>query len=101
MILPIMILTIIIMKLFVVGEMYKEQHGCWPISYYFGEINGCRRTIYENVDGFENIKTLDFIRNKFDFSIFLTKMNDLIVSTQFFMYNIMKEKMFDLQMLLK
>ena len=28
---PIMSFTIIIMKLFVIGEIYKERHGCWPI----------------------------------------------------------------------
>ena len=47
---PIMSFTIIIMKLFVIGEIYKERHGCWPISYYFGEKNGCQRMIYQNVE---------------------------------------------------
>lgn len=55
-IIPLMIFTIMIIKLFVDGEIYKDRHGCWPISFYFGEKDGCRRMIYKNVDGFENIE---------------------------------------------
>lgn len=49
-ILPFMIIAIMIMKLFVDGEIYKDRYGCWPISFYFGETNGCRRIIYKNVN---------------------------------------------------
>ena len=47
---PTMFFTIIIIKLFVIGEIYKERHGCWPISYYFGEKSGCQRMIYQNIE---------------------------------------------------
>lgn len=84
-ILPIMIFTIMIMKLFVVGELYKERNGCWPISYYFGEINGCRRTI----DGFENKNIFDNVG-----STLSSKISNVIKKIEFFIYNIAKEKVF-------
>jgi hypothetical protein len=45
------------MKLFIDGEKFKDKHGCWPTSFFFGEVKGCKRLIYETVnrDGFENI----------------------------------------------
>jgi hypothetical protein len=49
-ILPFMIIAIMIMKLFVDGEIYKDRHGCWPISFYFGETHGCRRLLYKNIN---------------------------------------------------
>jgi hypothetical protein len=52
-----MLITIIVMKLFIDGEIYNDKHGCWPISFYFGEVNGCKRMIYDtiNTDGFQTM----------------------------------------------
>ena len=64
-----MVMTIIIMKLFIDGEIYKDQHGCWPISMYFGEVNGCKRLIYDtvNVDGFKTMNNTNMIQESFNF----------------------------------
>lgn len=45
----IMICTIIIIKLFIDGEIYHKTHGCWPISFYFGDSDGCKRKIYKDI----------------------------------------------------
>lgn len=52
-----MVITIIIMKLFIDGEIFNDAHGCLPISFYFGQSNGCKRLIYNTIDqdGFQTI----------------------------------------------
>ena len=52
-ILPVMIFTLILMKLFILGEIYKDRHGCWPISYYFGERSGCQRMIDQKIENYK------------------------------------------------
>ena len=62
-ILPTMFFTIIFMKLFILGEIYKHHHSCWPISYYFGEKKGCQRTINQSVETIkENFDSLHSTR---------------------------------------
>ena len=66
-ILPTMFFTIILMKLFILGEIYKDRHNCWPVSYYFGERKGCQRTINETVETIkENFDSMP--STKFDHS---------------------------------
>lgn len=45
----IMIITILVVKLFVVSDINKRDGQCYPLSYYFGEKRGCKDTIYKNV----------------------------------------------------
>lgn len=47
--LPTMIMTILITKLFVSSDINKLNKKCSPISYYFGETNGCNKMINENI----------------------------------------------------
>lgn len=63
-ILPTMFFTIMLMKLFILGEIYKHHHRCWPISYYFGEKKGCQRTINQSA---ETIKE-NFSSSRFHYS---------------------------------
>lgn len=56
---PSMILCILVIKLFVIGEIHKDRNGCWPISYYFGDSIGCKKQIQKNIDGFEVLKSED------------------------------------------
>lgn len=74
-----MVITIIIMKLFIDGEIYKDVHGCWPISFYFGDTNGCKRLIYDsvksdhfhdtgNAEGFKTISNIPILPFHYDFT---------------------------------
>ena len=83
-ILPIMICTLILMKLFILGEIYKDHHGCWPISYYFGERSGCQRIIYEKVknhqENFESHVSSSTFLNKIKTIFFNMKTTNLFFS---------------------
>ena len=66
-ILPMMVITIMITKLFVMSDINKVKRTCSPISYFFGETTGCKKLIYDNtnLENFEikhnNIEIRDFI----------------------------------------
>ena len=70
-ILPMMVITIMITKLFVISDINRVRRTCSPISYFFGETTGCKKLIYDNVDtnleNFEiknsNIEVMDFIKS--------------------------------------
>lgn len=47
-IVPAMIVTIFIIKLFVDSDIYKDKRICSPISFFFGETNGCKRMIHND-----------------------------------------------------
>jgi hypothetical protein len=55
-VLPTMVLSIAVIKLFVISDIYKRQRVCSPISYFFGEKNGCRQSIRESLHR-ENFET--------------------------------------------
>ena len=102
------------MKLFVDGEIYKDRHGCWPISFYFGETHGCRRIIYKNINNSHKKSSKEIIHEHYEnknngianfqkiiFKFFnilkyvndvLNKMIELNESTQKNIYIILKEK---------
>lgn len=48
-ILPTMVVSVVVIKLFVISDIYKRQRVCSPISYFFGEKSGCRQSIQEIV----------------------------------------------------
>ena len=90
-ILPVMFFTLVLMKLFILGEIYKDRHGCWPISYYFGEKNGCQRTINKNAEvikeNFDSLPSKTF----YSFEIINKTFSENIISCnnsilQFFFY---------------
>jgi hypothetical protein len=60
-ILPMMVVTIMVTKLFVTSDINKIRRSCSPISYFFGETTGCKKMIYDNtnLENFEikNINT--------------------------------------------
>ena len=66
-ILPMMVITIMITKLFVMSDINKVKRTCSPISYFFGETTGCKKLIYDNtnLENFEiknnNIEIRDYI----------------------------------------
>ena len=55
-ILPMMVVTIMITKLFVISDINKVRRTCSPISYFFGETTGCKKLIYDNTN-LENFDT--------------------------------------------
>ena len=80
-VLPTMILVILLMKLFIIGEIYKNRHGCWPISYYFGEKSGCQRMIYQTIDtNIENFELQNNNNNNDDNNSNTTLFNKIIVT---------------------
>lgn len=90
----VMFCTIIIIKLFIDGERYHQSHGCWPISFYFGDKDGCKRKIYKNIEETsknitsktENFQTLtSFIKQG---NTNIVQYNENILS---FFYHLVKE----------
>ena len=60
-IVPVMMVTIFLTKIFVISDINKILRQCSPISYYFGETVGCKKLIYDHAEreNFEsNIKTI-------------------------------------------
>ena len=47
-IVPTMVATILIIKLFVDSDIFKDRHKCSPVSFFFGETSGCRRMIHKD-----------------------------------------------------
>lgn len=42
---PLMIFVILVLKLFIYSELYKDSEQCYPILYYFGQKSGCKRAV--------------------------------------------------------
>lgn len=87
-VLPAMIITILITKLFVSSDINKLIHKCSPISYYFGERTGCSKMIYENskIENFEtrtNNKKIDFMIILESFSKSILILNEKIQKKMF------------------
>lgn len=61
-ILPTMVFSIIIIKMFVSSDIYKTKRICSPVSYYFGEKTGCRQLIKDSIyiENFETNEKLSF-----------------------------------------
>ena len=49
-ILPMMVVTVMVTKLFVTSDINKVRRSCSPISYFFGETTGCKKMIYDNTN---------------------------------------------------
>lgn len=87
-ILPTMIITVLITKLFVSSDINKLIHKCSPISYYFGERTGCTKMIYENskIENFQSNRMdrkIDYIKMLESFSENILVLNERIQTTIF------------------
>jgi hypothetical protein len=79
-ILPMMTVTIMITKLFVMSDINRVKRTCSPISYFFGETTGCKRTIYDNTN-LENLENFEIKNNNIEIMGFIKSSSKIILET--------------------
>ena len=78
-ILPIMVVTIMISKLFVMSDINRVKRTCSPISYFFGETTGCKKLIYDNID--TNLENFEIKNNNIEVMGFIKSSSKVILET--------------------
>ena len=78
-ILPMMVITIMITKLFVISDINRVRRTCSPISYFFGETTGCKKLIYDNVD--TNLENFEIKNNNIEVMDFIISSSRIILET--------------------
>ena len=90
-IVPSMIVTIIIIKLFVDSDIFKDRRICSPMSFFFGETSGCKRMIHKDATSVvytEPFITYQDVQNRlYNSSNVIVNVNDHIKS---FTYKVLK-----------
>ena len=58
-----MAVTLFLLKLYADAQLYRRNQSCLPISYYFGEMDGCRTILDATAKGEYDRATADMTPN--------------------------------------
>lgn len=58
-----MAVTLFLLKLYADAQLYRRNNSCLPISYYLGEMDGCRTLLDETTKSEYDLATADMTPN--------------------------------------